>query len=92
MISSVSDSTCAIIPNDQILYLEEIKRQAALKAVNGFPRSSILMAKMLKKRVCVRVRVRRVRVRALYNRAFRRHKDLVMEFLPESQRMRHYGF
>ena len=63
-----------------------------MKVVNGFPRSgscSILMAKMLKRRV--RVRVRRVRVRALYNRANRRHKDLVMEFLPESQRMRHYG-
>ena len=39
MISSVSDSTCAMIPNDQILSLTARKRRDASKAVGGFPRS-----------------------------------------------------
>ena len=39
MIFSVFDSTCAMIPNDQILSLTARKRRAASKAVDNFPHS-----------------------------------------------------
>jgi len=64
MIFSVSEYTCAMIPNDKIWYLKQVKDEPPIIR-RRFSRSgsySIWMAKPLKSRVRVRVRVGRVRV------------------------------
>jgi len=72
MIFSVSDYTCVMIPNDQILYLKHVKDEPPRNMSTVF---RVRVAKPLKRHV--RFRVRGVHVRAVYKRTLRYPKTSV---------------